>query len=159
MRRVPVERSVNASLSILAVLGIIALLFYAASVVITILSSALIALALEPLVQLLRKRARFSRRPASLIVVFLAVALMYGILYLAYSSAQQLLSDLPRLVAQVREAPLVQRMADEVRRLTENLQEAGKTIAPAAPAPPGARTAVVLREGKSWAETLFRGLG
>jgi len=159
MRRIPLDRSINASLSILAILGVVALLYYAASVVITILTSALVALALEPLVQLLRKRARLSRHPASLIVVFLAIALLYGILYLAYSSAQQLLSDLPHLVAQVRDAPLVHRIAGEVQRLTENLQEAGKTISPAAPASAGAKTAVVLREGKSWAETVLQGLG
>jgi len=159
MRRIPVERSVNASLSILAILGIVALLHYAASVVITILTSILVALALEPLVQLLRKRARLSRHPASLIVVFLAIALLYGILYLAYASAQQLLSDLPRLVAQVRDAPLVQRMTEEVQRLTKNIQEAGKTIAPAGPAAPGSGTAVVVREGKTWAEAVLQGLG
>ena len=159
MRRIPVERTVNASLSILAILGVVALLYYAASVVITILTSVLVALALEPVVKFLRKRARLSRHPASLIVVILAIALLYGILYLAYASAQQLLSDLPHLVAQVREAPLVQRITDEVRRLTENLREAGKTIAPAAPAPPGTGTAVVLREGTSWTETVFRRLG
>ena len=159
MRRIPVERSVNASLSILAVLAIVALLHYAASVVITILTSVLVALALEPLVQLLRKRARMSRHPASLIVVFLAVAFLYGILYLAYASAEQLLSDLPRLVVQVRDAPLVRHLADEVRRLTENLQEAGKSIAPAAPALPDAGTAVIVREGKSWAEAIIQGLG
>ena len=156
MRRVPVERSVNASLSILAVLALLALLHYAASVVITLFASILVALALEPLVQFLRKRARLSRQPASLIVVILAVALLYGILYLAYASSQQLLSDLPRLVAQIRNAPLVQRMSDEVQRLTENLREAGRTIGPPAP---GAGTAVVLREGKSWAETVLQGLG
>lgn len=159
MKRIPLDRSVNASLSILVILGVVALLYYAASVVITILTSLLVALALEPLVQLLGRRARLSRHPASLIVVFLAVALVYGLLYLVYSSAQQLLSDLPRLVAQVRDAPVVQRMADEVRRLTESLREAGKSIAPAAPAPADARPAVVLREGKSWAEAVIQNLG
>ncbi len=159
MRRISVERSVNASVSILAVLGIVALLHYAASVVITILTSILVALALEPLVRFLRKRARISRHPASLIVVFLAIALTYGLLYLAYASVHQLLADLPRIVAQVRDAPLVQRMTDEVRRLTESLREAGRTIAPAAPAAPDAGTAVVLREGKTWAETIIQGLG
>lgn len=159
MRRVPVERSVNASLAILAILGVVALLYYAASVVITILSSLLVALALEPLVQVLLKRARLSRKPASLIVVFLAIALVYGILYLAWASAEELLSDFPRLVSQLREAPLVQRGADEARRLTETLQEAGETIAPAAPAPRGAGTAVIVREGKTWLEAVVRGLG
>ncbi len=159
MRRVPVERSVNASLSILATLGIVALLHYAASVVITVFASILVALALEPLVQLLRKRARISRHPASLIVVILAIAFLYGILYLAYASAEQLLSDLPGLMARVRDAPLVQRMTETFRHLTENIQEAGKTIAPAAPAAPGAETAVVVREGRSWVETFFHGLG
>ncbi len=159
MRRIPVERSVNASLSILAILGIVALLYYAASVVITILTSVLLALALEPLVKFLRKRARLSRHPASLIVVILGVAFLYGILYLTYASAQQLLSDLPRLVAQVRDAPLVQSMSQEVRRLTENLQEAGKTIAPVAPAAPGGGPAVVVREEKTWVGTIVQGLG
>ena len=159
MRRVPVERSVNASLAILATLGIVALLHYAASVVITILTSLLVALALEPLVQLLVKRARLSRHPASLIVVILAIAVVYGLFYLTYASAQELLTDLPRLVAQVRESPLVQRGADQARRLTESLQEAGKTIAPAAPPPPGARTAVVVREGKTWIDAVLQGFG
>ncbi len=99
------------------------------------------------------------RHPASLIVVILGVALLYGLLYVAYANAQQLLSDLPRLVAQVRDAPLVQRMTADIRRLTENLQEAGKTIAPAAPGPPGAGTAVVLREEKTWVATIVQGLG
>src|SRR5512139_1300241 len=157
MKRIPLDRSINASLSILAALGVLALLHYAASVVITILTSTLVALALEPLVQLLRKRARLSRRVASLVTVCLAVALLYGAISLAYGSAVQLFTDLPHIVDQVRSAPLVQSMTGKLAALAEKLQEAGRRISPVAG--PGGAHGVVVREGTSLRESIFRGLG
>jgi predicted PurR-regulated permease PerM len=153
------DRAVLGSLVVLAVLGLLTLSYFAASVFITILSSILIALALEPLVLLLRKKARLGRSSSSVIVVFLAIGMLYGLLYLAYGNALQLFSDLPLLIEQVRNAPLVQRITGQIYGLTETLQEAGRTIAPPAQALPGKEGAIILRDTTSWTDAVFRGLG
>src|SRR5512139_1098838 len=55
--------------TILALLGVLALLYYAASVFITLFSALLLAFALEPVVHLLCVRTRLRRQHASGIVV------------------------------------------------------------------------------------------
>jgi predicted PurR-regulated permease PerM len=153
------DRAIITSLVILAILGILTLFSYAASVFITILSSLLIALALEPFVQFFCKRTRFSRQLASIVVVFFSIAFLYGILYLAYGSAKRLFSDLPMLAEQVRKAPLVQDLTDKVNHVTETLSKAGRSISAEAPLKAGKDATVVLQGGTSWGQTIFRGLG
>jgi len=153
------DRAVLGSLVVLAVLGLLTLCYFAASVFITILSSILISLALDPLVLLLGKKGRLGRNFSSLIVVFLTIGALYGLLYLAYGNAQQLFSDLPLMIEQVRNAPLVQRIGDQLHGLTEMLQEAGKTIAPPPQPLPGKEGAIIVRDTTSWLETVFHGLG
>jgi predicted PurR-regulated permease PerM len=153
------DRAILGSLLVLAVLGFLTLCYFASSVFITIISSILIAFALEPLVQLLCRKARLGRIFSSVIVVFLALGVLYAILYMAYGSAQQLFTDLPVLIEQIRNAPLVQSITSQVYGLTETLQEAGRSIAPTAPPPPPKGAAIILRDSTSWTETLFRGLG
>lgn len=153
------DRAILGSLVVLAVLGLLTLCYFASSVFITVLSSIMIALALEPVVLLLEKRARLGRRVSSAIVVFLAIAVLYGILYLAYGSAQQLFSDLPLLLDQIRNAPLVKSITSQLYSLTETLQDAGRTIATPPPPLPGKETEIVLRDTTPWASTLFRGIG
>jgi len=159
MRRVSLSRTTGGSLVILAVLGTIALLYIAASVFITVLSSILIALALEPFVQFVDRKAKAGRRASSMVVGFLAIILLYGLLYLVYRSAQQLFSDLPLLIEQIRNAPLVQDLIDRIYQVSETLNEAGRSITP----PPGSAaepgTEVVLRGGNSWPDAVFHGLG
>ncbi len=153
------DRAVLGSLVVLTILGFLTMCYFAASVFITIISSVLIALSLEPLVQLLWKKGGINRPFSSVVVVFLAIAALYGILYLAYGSALQLFSDLPLLIEQVQRAPLVKSITSQIYRLTETLQEAGRTIAPSAPSVPGKGTEVILRDATSWAGPLFHGLG
>jgi len=157
--RPKLEPSITGSLSILALLGVVALLYYAASVFITLFSSILIAIALEPAVRFLARRGKLPRPLASMILVFLAIAVLYGVFYFAYASAQQLFSDLPTLAEQVRNAPLVQEITRKVQDVTETLQEAGRSIGPAASPSRAGGTQVVLRDGSSWIETVFRGIG
>ena len=159
MRRISLSGATGASLIILAILGMIALLYFAASVVITILSSILIALALEPFVQFLCRKGKIGRRVSSMVVGFFAIAFLYGFLYLIYKSAQPLFNDLPLLIDEIRSAPLVQSIIDWVYSITETLSEAGRRIAP--PPDPGAGqgTEFVFRQGKSWSDALFHGLG
>jgi predicted PurR-regulated permease PerM len=155
------DRAVLGSLVTLAVLGLLTLCYFASSVVITILSSILIAFALDPLANFLNRKARLGRNVSSVIVVFLAMAVLYALVYLAYGSAQQLFTDLPVLIEQIRNAPLVQSLTGHVYRLTETLQETGRTIAPPAPASPlpAKETAIIVRDSASWAAAIFRGLG
>src|SRR4030067_1065439 len=72
---------------------------------------------------------------------------------------QQFFPALPILVAQIRNAPLVQEIIDRIYQITETLSEAGRSIAP----PPGSAiekgTEVVLRGGNSWSDAFFHGLG
>ena len=153
------DRAILGCLLVLSVLGFLTLCYFAASVFITIISSILIAFALEPLVQVLCRKARLGRILSSIIVVFLAMAVLYAILYLAYGSARQLFTDLPVLVEQIRKAPAVERITSHVFRMSETLQEAGRTIALPSPSPPPEGDAIILRDSTSWAEAFFRGLG
>lgn len=154
----PTDRAMRASLVILAGLGLLAFGYYAASVLIAILSSILIVLSLDPIVQFLCRRAKLGRPLASMIVVIIGIAVLYLILYLAYVSLRQLFVDLPRLIEQIQNAPLVRRIADQVGGITRTLREAGQSIAPGAapaaePAPPP------LQDMKPWLSALSRGIG
>src|SRR4030042_4757751 len=102
MRRISLDRATGASLTLLATLGVIALLYFASSVFITILSSALIALALEPFVQFFCRKAKIGRGGSSLVVGVFAIAFLYGLFYLLYRSMQTFFTALPIPVAHVR---------------------------------------------------------
>lgn len=154
-----IDRSVRASLIILSGLGLLAFFHFAASVLIAILSSLLIALALDPFVEFLARRLRLGRTISSMIAVFFGIAALYAILYVAYVSARQLFADLPLLIEQIRSAPLVQRIADQVSSITETLREAGRTMARDSSPAGNAAGEVVIRDGKSWFETLSQGIG
>src|SRR3970282_276220 len=159
MQRTTLRRTTAASLALRATLGVIAFLYFAASVFITILSSALIALALEPFVQFFCRKAKIGRRGSSMVVGVFSIAFLSGVFYLLYPSMQQCVPDLPTLVAQIRNAPLVQEIIDRIYQITETLSEAGRSITP----PPGSAvekgTEVVLRGGNSWSAAVFHGLG
>jgi predicted PurR-regulated permease PerM len=147
--------------TVLALLGVLALLHYAASVFITLFSALLLAFALEPVVHLLCVRTRLRRQHASGIVVFLFVAMIYGVFSLAYLGAESFLHDLPTISARIRSAPAVEKLSkrfDEVDRL---VSEAGRGISPPPIAPGPARTApsVVVREAESFTGSLLRSLG
>lgn len=154
------DRAILGSLRLMAVLGFLTLCYFASSVLITIISSILIAFALEPVVQLLCRKARLGRILASVIVVFLAIGVLYAILYLAYDSAGQLFTDLPVLVERIRHAPLVERIAGHVTWVRGILQEAGRSIAPpVSPTQAPQKGTIILRDSSAWTEALFRGLG
>jgi len=80
-----------------------ALLHFAASVFITLFSAMLLGFALEPLVHLLCVRTPLRRHHASGIVVFLFVAMLYGLFYAAYLRAESFLGEIPAITE--RSAP------------------------------------------------------
>jgi predicted PurR-regulated permease PerM len=147
--------------TVLAVLGIIALLYFAASVFITLFSALLLAFGLEPLVHILCVRTRLRRPHASGIVVFLFIAFLYGLAWITYGMAEGFLKDLPLLVEKFRATPFVAKVAVKVQETARLFEEAGARFLPA-PTPGWGGEAlpqVVVREVESAGRALFRNLG
>jgi predicted PurR-regulated permease PerM len=156
------DRALSRAASIvLAVLGMVAMLHFAASVFITIFSSLLLAFALEPLVQLLSRKVRLRRHFAGGIVVFLFIAVLYGILYGAYLRAETFLTDIPEIAEKIRSAPLVNRLTQKTQEVSRLLSEAGQRISPASQTPARGKTAppVVVQGGKSLIGSILSGVG
>src|SRR5512139_1777050 len=146
--------------TVLALLGVLALLHYAASVFITLFSALLLAFALEPVVHLLCVRTRLRRQHASGIVVFLFVAAIYGVFSLAYLGAESFLKDIPAIGEKVRSAPAVAKLSKRFEEVDRLLSEASRGISP----PPGSGPApsaapVFVREAESVRGSIVRSLG
>ena len=152
---------IRAGAIIIAILGLLALLHFAASVFITLFSSMLLAFALEPVVHFLCVRTRLRRHHASGIVVFLFVAMLYGLFYGAYLRAESFLEDLPAITEKIRSAPMAVSLANRAAELNRVFAEAGRRIAPptATPARPKTAPPVMVRDAESFTGTLLQGLG
>jgi len=157
----PDQNPLRAGGAVLAILGLLALLHFAASVFITLFSAMLLAFALEPLVHLLCARTPLRRPHASGIVVFLFVAMLYGLFYGTYLRAESFFAEIPAIAEKIRSAPMVASIADRVEEVNRVVAEAGRRIAPpaAASARPKAAPPVVMRDAKSFTESLLQGLG
>ena len=160
-REGPDLKLIRAGAIIIAILGLLALLHFAASVFITLFSSMLLAFALEPIVHFLCVRTRLRRHHASGIVVFLFVAMLYGLFYATYLRAESFLEEIPAITEKIRSAPMVVSLADRAEELNRIVAEAGRRIAPPASAPARPKTAppVVVRDAESFTGTLLQGLG
>jgi predicted PurR-regulated permease PerM len=152
---------IRAGATVIAVLGLFALLHFAASVFITLFSSMLLAFALEPLVHLLCVRTRLRRHHASGIVVFLLVAMLYGLFYATYLRAESFLAEIPAITEKIRSAPMVTSLTERAEELNRVVAEAGRRIAPPAAASERPKTApsVVVRDAESFTGALLHGLG
>jgi predicted PurR-regulated permease PerM len=152
---------IRAGAIIIAILGLLALLHFAASVFITLFSSMLLAFALEPVVHFLCVRTRLRRHHASGIVVFLFVAMLYGLFYGAYLRAESFLEDIPAITEKIRSAPMAVSLANRAAELNRVFAEAGRRIAPPAATPARPKTAppVMVRDAESFTGTLLQGLG
>ncbi|MEW6721427.1 MAG: AI-2E family transporter, partial [Thermodesulfobacteriota bacterium] len=153
-------RAVRVGIAVLATLGVLALLYFGASVFITLFSSALLAFALEPIVGFLCRRTGMRRQYAGGIVVFLFIALLYGLLYLAYLGVGSFLEDIPGIAERIRSAPLVQSLSEKARETREILEEAGRRISLSpSPARERALPGPSAQDGDSIAGFLLQGLG
>ena len=152
---------IRAGATVMAILGILALLHFAASVFITLFSAMLLAFALEPLVHLLCIRTRLRRHHASGIVVFLFVAMLYGLFYATYLRAESFFAEIPAIAEKIRAAPMVAELANKVDELNRVVAEAGRRIIPpaAASARPKPSPSVVVRDGESFTGALLQGVG
>jgi predicted PurR-regulated permease PerM len=152
---------IRAGATIIAILGVLALLHFAASVFITLFSSMLLAFALEPVVHFLCVRTRLRRHYASAVVVFLFVAMLYGLFYATYLRAESFFADVPEIAEKIRTAPMVASLAKKAEELNRVFAEAGRRITPQAAASARPKTAppVVVRDAESFTGTLLQGLG
>jgi predicted PurR-regulated permease PerM len=157
----PDLKLIRAGATVIAVLGFVALLHFAASVFITLFSAMLLAFALEPLVHLLCVRTPLRRHHASGIVVFLFVAMLYGLFYATYLRAESFFAEIPAIAEKIRTAPMVSSIANRAEELNRVVAEAGRRIAP-----PGAASArqkigqpALLRDGETFTGSLLQGLG
>jgi len=152
---------IRAGATIIAILGLLALLHLAASVFITLFSAMMLAFALEPLVHLLCVRTRLRRPHASGIVVFLFVAMLYGLCYATYLRAESFLTEIPAITEKIRAAPIVASLTKRTGELNRVVAEAGRRISP--PAVPSAhpKTAppAVERDAETFTGVLLQGLG
>jgi predicted PurR-regulated permease PerM len=121
---------IRAAATVLAVLGVLTLLYFAASFFMTLFSSMLLAFALEPLVHVICVRTRMRRQFASGIVVFLFIAFLYGLGYFAYTTAVDFVTDLPALMEKIQEAPLVNDIVSRARNAARIVEETGSRILP-----------------------------
>ena len=152
---------IRAGATVIAILGLLALLHFAASVFITLFSAMLLAFALDPLVHLLCVRTPLRRHHASGIVVFLFVAMLYGLFYATYLRAENFLAEIPAITEKIRSAPMVTSLSNRAQELNRVFAEAGRRIAPpaAASARPKTAPSVVVRDAESFTGALLQGLG
>ena len=160
-RPAPDLNLIRAGATVIAILGLLALLHFAASVFITLFSSMLLAFALEPVVHFLCGRIRLRRHHASGIVVFLFVAMLYGLFYATYLRAESFLAEIPAIAEKIRSAPMVVTLANRAEELNRVFAEAGRRIAPPAttPARPKSAPQVMLQDTESLTGSLLQGLG
>jgi predicted PurR-regulated permease PerM len=147
--------------TVVAILGVFALLYFAASVFITLFSAMLLAFALEPLVHLLCARTPLRRHHASGVVVFLFVAMLYGLFYATYLRAESFFAEIPAIAEKIRAAPMVATLANRAEELNRVVAEAGRRIVPpgAASARPKIAPPFVVRDPESFTGSLLQGVG
>jgi predicted PurR-regulated permease PerM len=157
----PDLKLIRAGATVIAVLGFVALLHFASSVFITLFSAMLLAFALEPLVHLLCVRTPLRRHHASGIVVFLFVAMLYGLFYATYLRAESFFAEIPAIAEKIRTAPMVASIANRAEELNRVVAEAGRRIAPpeSASARPKTGQPALLRDGETFTGSLLQGLG
>ncbi|MDP2658832.1 MAG: AI-2E family transporter, partial [Candidatus Deferrimicrobium sp.] len=153
---------IRAGAIFIAILCLLALLHFAASVFITLFSAMLLAFGLEPVVHFLCVRTRLQRHHSSAVVVFLFVAMLYGLFYAAYLHAESFLAEIPAITEKIRSAPMVASLSNRAEELNRVFAEAGRRITP--PAAVSARPKIVppvdvRAEAETFTGALLQGLG
>jgi predicted PurR-regulated permease PerM len=135
------------SLAVLAVGGVLTLMYVAKPVLILTLVSILIAFMLAPIVELCQ-RIHLPRSLGSLIAVLVMCAAMYGIFYVSYSQADGIISDLPKYSGRIREVlNQVRVRAERVRQTTRNVLPEDKTE----------KGTLTVRQSTTWLDDLTSG--
>ncbi len=142
--------SAATSVRIIAAAIICASIYFASSIVITLICAVGIAFVLDPGVKLL-ERARLPRWLGSLLMVLLALAVVYLLGYLLYDRAVAFMDDLPRLAARMKQ------IVAHIQVTTKKLGQSTSTILPSAAE--STVPSVRLEQESPWVQFLLRGMG
>jgi predicted PurR-regulated permease PerM len=137
----------SSSLAVLAVGGVLTLMYLAKAVLILTLVSILIAFMLAPIVELCQ-RIRLPRSLGSLIAVLVMCAALYGIFYVSYSQADEFVAELPKYSGRIRT------VLTQVRLRAERVRQTTRNVLPEDKAEKGTLT---VRQSTSWVEDLTSG--
>ncbi len=137
----------STSLAVLAVGGVLTLMYLAKAVLMLTLVSILIAFMLAPIVELCQ-RMHLPRSFGSMIAVLVMCAAMYGIFYMSYSQADEFMAELPKYSGRIRAVlNQVRQRAERVRQTTRNVMPEEKTD----------KGTLTVRQSTSWVEDLTSG--
>ena len=137
----------SGSLAVIAVGGVLTLMYVAKSVLILILVSVLITFMLAPIVELCQ-RIRLPRSIGSMIAVLVMLAALYGIFYVSYSQADEFMSELPKYSGQIRT------VLNQVRLRAERFRQTTRNVLPEEKIEKGTLT---VRQSTSWLDDLPSG--
>jgi predicted PurR-regulated permease PerM len=138
------------SLRIIAVAIVCASIYYASSIVISLICSIGIAFILDPGVKLL-ERVRVPRWLGSLLMVLLTLAVLYLLVYLIYDRAVAFMDDLPKFAARIKQ------IIAHIQVTTKGLRESTSTILPSSTE--ANVPSVRLEQESPWMQFLLRGIG
>ena len=146
----PAASAAATSLRIIAAAILCACIYYASSVVITLICSIGVAFVLDPGVKLL-ERLRLPRWLAALFMVLLTLAVIYLLIYLIYDRVVALMDDLPRLAARLRQ------IVAHIQVTTKSIQQSTSAILPSGA--DAAVPAVRVQQESPWVQFALRGIG
>lgn len=155
MPEIKVDRPLSAtassgSLRIIAAAIVFVCVYYASSILITLICAILIAFVLEPGVGLL-ERLRIPRWLGSLAMVLIALSLVYLLFYAVYDRAASFGSQLPDLTLRIRQ------IVSHYQAVLAHLRQSTSSLV--SPSPENALPAVRLQEESGWTQFLLRGIG
>ena len=129
--------------TVMGIATILAICYFAQETLVVILVSVLIAFVLDPVADLFTK-LRIPRPGAAALAVILMLAAVFGVTYLGINKASNLLGELPKHSAEIRQ---------DFAKLTRKAQSL-EALNPAQE-----KGTVKVRESTNWADLLTRGFG
>lgn len=139
----------STTLTVLATGAVLTLMFFAKPVLVTLLTSILLAFVMAPVVDML-ERFRLPKAFASLVAVVLLCGLCYGITYVSYNRAVQLIQDLPKYSGEMKHIFMrFQKQAQSIQKTTEDVL----------PQEQEDKQTVKVKQTTSWSDTITRSVG
>jgi predicted PurR-regulated permease PerM len=137
----------SASMAVLAVGGVLTLMYLAKAVLILTLVSILIAFMLAPIVELCQ-RIHLPRSLGSMIAVLLMCVTMYGVFYVSYNQADEVVSELPKYSGRIRD------VLNQLRLRAESVRQTTRNVLPEEKVEKGTLT---IRQSTNWTDDLTSG--
>jgi predicted PurR-regulated permease PerM len=138
------------SLRVIAAAIVCASIYYASSIVITLICSIGIAFILDPGVQLL-ERFRLPRWLGALLMVLLTLGVLYLLVYLVYDRAVAFMDDLPKFAARIKQ------IIAHIQVTTTSIRQSTSTILPSSTE--ANVPSIRLEQESPWMQFLLRGIG